>query len=191
MRTLILSALLLAAAAPVVAQIAPAGRDEHRERVGGSDRGGERRFETDRGGERRFEGERGGDRRDHRDDRRDDRGFRGDRRDDRGDRGDFRGDRGERRDFGDDRRHYGDGDRDARFRGERFDYPRGYRYRYYGVGGFLPRAYFYDRYYIGQPEVYRLPRAYAGTRWVRVGPDALLIRAYDGRVVRIIRGLFY
>lgn len=51
--------------------------------------------------------------------------------------------------------------------------------------------FFNERYYIGQPDYYRLPPAYAGTRWVRVGPDALLIRSYDGRVVRVIRGLFY
>ncbi len=83
------------------------------------------------------------------------------------------------------------GDQYARFRADPYYYPRGYAYRYYGVGTFLPRAYFDTRYYIGQPDYYRLPPAFAGTRWIRVGPDALLIRNYDRRVVRVIRGIFY
>ena len=51
---------------------------------------------------------------------------------------------------------------------------------------------FWDqRYYIAQPDYYRLPPPFAGTHWVRYGPDALLVRNYDGRIVRVIRGLFY
>jgi Ni/Co efflux regulator RcnB len=192
MRPFILSALLLAAATPVLAQMPHDTRDEHHDDRGGDhhDNGGGDHHDNG-GGDHRDNG--GGDHRDNRDQgqRPDDHGYRPDDRggyhaDDRGDRGG-----GDHRDFHDDRRSYGDGDRYARFHAEPYFHPHGYAYRYYGVGAFLPQVYFDTRYYIGQPDYYRLPPAYAGTRWVRVGPDALLIRNYDRRVVRIIRGLFY
>ncbi len=119
----------------------------------------------------------------------DGRDYRHDDRRDYGNRGDIRQDY--RQAFRDDRRGYGESDSYARFHGNRYFYPRGYGYRYYSVGTFLPRVFFDQRYYIGNPYAYRLPLAYAGTRWIRVGPDALLIRVYDGRVVRVIQGLFY
>ena len=55
-------------------------------------------------------------------------------------------------------------------------------------GAFLLRAFFGGNYWIGNPGYYQLAPAYGGTRWIRVGPDALLIRGYDGYVVR---GIFY
>lgn len=186
MRTIIVSILLLASAAPVVAQMQPEVQGErHDDRRDGDRRDGDQRRGDQRGSDQRTGDQRRGDQRD------------GDRRD-RGqlqrpdDRGGYRGDDrgGDRRDFRDDRRAYGDGDQFARFHGDRYDYPRGYGYRYFGIGTFLPRVFFDQRYYIGQPDYYRLPPAYAGTRWIRVGPDALLIRTYDRRVVRVIRGLF-
>lgn len=54
----------------------------------------------------------------------------------------------------------------------------------------MPRAFFDTRYYIARPDFYRLPPAFGGSRWIRIGPDALLIRP-DGIVVRSVRGLFY
>lgn len=190
MRRLILSTLLLVAATPVLAQMPPPaksatpGRDERRDERGG-ERSDQRPYERrdQRPDARRDQrpDDRGGYRPDDR--RHDDRGYRQD------ERRDVRQD--ERRDYRDDRRAYGDGDRFARFHGNAYYYPRGYGYRAYGIGGLLPRVFFDQRYYIGQPDFYRLPPAYAGTRWVRVGPDALLIRNYDGRIMRIIRGLFY
>ena len=197
MRPLILSALLLAAAAPALAQEPPPDRrDEYRQHDDRGQRGGDRHDERGyRGDDRGYRaddrgfrgGERGDDRREWRgDDRRD---WRGD------DRGGWRGDgdRGWRDDrrFGDDRRGYGDGDRFARFHTEPFYYPRGWSYRYYGVGTYLPRVFWDQRYYIVQPDYYRLPPPFIGTHWVRYGPDALLVRNYDGRIVRVIRGLFY
>jgi len=210
MRRLILSTLLLAAATPVLAQMSPPAQSATPAR---DERAGERRDERrdQRPDEHRDQrpdarrdqrpDDRGGYRLDDR--RHDDRGYRQDeRRDERRDvrqderrdirqdgRRDFRQD--ERRDYRDDRRAYGDGDRFARFHGNAYYYPRGYGYRAYGIGALLPRVFFDQRYYIGQPDFYRLPPAYAGTRWVRVGPDALLIRNYDGRIIRVLRGLFY
>ncbi len=195
MRTLILSALLLAAAAPVLAQMPPPdARDEQR-----GDHRDQGQRPDDRGGyqgqrpDDRGPGQRPDDRGGYPGQRPDDRGYHGDNRgyggDNRGYRGDDHG--GYRNDFRDDRRGYGGGDSFARFHGGSFFYPRGYGYRYYGIGSFLPRVFWSQRYYIADPYAYRLPPAFAGTRWVRVGPDALLIRLYDGRVVRVIQGLFY
>jgi Ni/Co efflux regulator RcnB len=198
MRKLILSALLLAAATPVLAQLPPPDvRDEQRDdrgRRGDDQRGdnrGDQRGDMGQRPDDRGPGQRPDDRGGYQGQRPDDRG--GYRQDDRGGyRGDDRGYGGDvRRDFRDDRRAYGDGDRFARFHGDPFYYPRGYGYRYYGIGTFLPRVFWSQRYYIADPYAYRLPPAFAGTRWVRVGPDALLIRVYDGRVVRVIQGLFY
>lgn len=175
MRSIILTALLLATGAtPLLAQVPPAAtRDYQRSDDRGDWRGDGRN--DGRNGRRDV----GQDRREVRDDRRDDRGdWRGNGRDDR--RGDWR----------DDRRGYGGGDRQARYRGPAFYHPAGYGYRYYGPGARVPRAYFSSRYFI-DPAPYRLPAVYGGTRWVRLGPDALLVRLYDGIVVRSVRGIFY
>lgn len=197
MRTLMLSALLLTAAAPVLAQVPPPEyQQDYRD---GDHRDGDRRGDyrdgdhrgDDRGGDYRDGDRRDGDHRDWRDGEHRDGDHRdwrdGDHRD--GDHRDWRD--GQRREFRDDRRDYRQDEQFARFRVNPYYYPRGYAYRYYGPGVRLPRVFFGTRYYIGQPDYYRLPPAYAGTRWVRVGPDALLIRVYDGIVVRTVRGIFY
>ncbi|QXQ05445.1 DUF1090 family protein [Sphingosinicellaceae bacterium] len=127
--------------------------------------------------------DRGGDRYAGRDDRRDYR--RDDRRDDR--RGDeWRDNRG-----GDWRDHRGGWDGERRYNAGRYEYPRGYGYRAWGVGGFLPRSYWGERYWVARPVAYGLPYAGPGTRWIRVGPDALLIRNFNGSVIRVARGIFY
>lgn len=122
-------------------------------------------------------------------DRRDDRGYRGDRDGYRGDRDGYRGGRdgfrGER--YGDGR---GEWRAERRYSAGRYYYPRGNSYRAWAVGGYIPRAYWGERYWI-RPASYGLPFAARGTRWVRVGPDALLIRTYNGAVVRVVRGMFY
>jgi len=78
-----------------------------------------------------------------------------------------------------------------RYRGSNYIHPRGYRYRAWGVGNRVPQSYFTNRYWIGNPGYYRLPPAFRGTRWVRVGGDALLIDLRAGVVVRAIRGLYW
>lgn len=199
MRRLLLSALLIATAAPALAQVSLPPPDV-RERDRGYQNGDRRpdllgpderpvRPEDRRPEDRRFDERRSDERRDLRRDERDAR--QDERRQD--ERREYRQDerRDGRRAYRDDRRAYGDSDRFARFHGDRYYYPRGFGYRSYGIGTIVPRAYFDQRYYIGRPDFYRLPPAFAGTRWVRVGPDALLIRRFDGRIVRVIRGLFY
>lgn len=132
------------------------------------------------------------DRREWREDRRE---WREDRRDFREARRDWRDDRRDgRRDWR--RGYHGDwrgGDwrwNGPRYRGA-YVYPRGYGYQAWGLGRRLPGAYYADRYFIVDPGFYRLPPAYRGTRWVRVGPDALLIDRYTRAIIRAVRGVYY
>ncbi len=124
-----------------------------------------------------------GDHREYREDRRE---LGEDRRELREDRRDFRRDHDWRSDRRTDWRWDGD-----RYRDRWSGYPRGYAYRPYGVGYAVPRGYWGSRYWIARPDYYRLPPPWAGTRWVRIGPDALLIRIGDGFVIRAVRGLWY
>jgi Ni/Co efflux regulator RcnB len=105
-----------------------------------------------------------------------------------GDRGrDFRGDR----DRGDTRRYFNfRGRQYSAARGPAFNYPRGWSYRHWNRGEVLPRLfigapYFFDYGFLG------LPPPPPGTRWVRYGPDALLITIRDGRIVDTIYDAFY
>lgn len=117
-----------------------------------------------------------------------------------GDRGDIREERGEyrdaRRELREDLRDRRDDRRGDRYQGRRYQggayyHPRGYAYRNYAVGAYLPRAYWGDRYYIGRPAQFGLGNAWRGTRWVRVGGDALLIRIRNGAVLQVVRGIYY
>lgn len=174
MRKLLLAGLAgLVLAGPVTADERPgyrADRQEFRE--------DKREFRDAR---REFQGERRelqGERQDYRRDARND--YRGDRyRDD--------GYRDGRRDWGRRDYHWGG----ARYRGPVYVHPRGYGYRPWNIGYRLPSAYYSDRYWIGDPGYYRLPPAYRGTRWVRVGTDALLISVYNGMIVQAVRGLYW
>lgn len=75
--------------------------------------------------------------------------------------------------------------------GPGFQYPRGYRYRRWVVGLLLPHLFLSSRYYyndwyglgVGAP-----PRGY---RWVRYGPDLLLVQTRTGRIADVIYGAFY
>lgn len=72
-----------------------------------------------------------------------------------------------------------------------FHYPRGYRYHRYVIGRILPHIflsnmYYYDNWYglgFGPP-----PHGY---RWVRYGPDLLLVNLRSGRIVDVVYGVFY
>ena len=75
--------------------------------------------------------------------------------------------------------------------GPRWRYPPGYHYRRWNPGLILPfvfltSAYFYDDYWrIG------LAGPPYGYRWVRYGPDLLLVEIRTGRIVDAIYGAFY
>ena len=75
--------------------------------------------------------------------------------------------------------------------GRAFRYPNGYGYRRWGIGAALPllflsSAYYFDDY--GSYGVYAPPYGY---RWVRYGPDLLLVQLGTGYVADAIYGAFY
>ncbi len=76
-------------------------------------------------------------------------------------------------------------------RGPAFGYPPGFSYRRWGTGMILPPVflsapYFYDGY-----ASLGLAPPPAGHRWVRYGPDLLLVNVYTGRVADVVDGVFY
>ena len=132
---------------------------------------------------------------------------------DRGD--DQRGRDGDYRGRGDDRRSWDRGD-NGRHRGDRYDrgqrWERGrypsvyfspYRYRYawrppsgyyaynWSFGDFLPRNWYGSGSWLSDPWRYDLPWSPPGYEWVRVGYDALLVDEYTGRVVQVVRNIFW
>ena len=77
-----------------------------------------------------------------------------------------------------------------RFRMGGYRAPSGFYSRAWGFGEILPRALYGDNYRIGDFWTYDLPYPPPGYAWVRVGSDALLIDAYTGRIVQVVRYLF-
>lgn len=171
-------------------------RQDGDRRDGGRDRdhsGGDRYGGDHSGGDRR-----GGDRSDgHRGD-----GYRGD-----GNRGDgYRGDR-DRRDDHDrrdryDRDHRGDGSYWSRghyptvyFSPHRYRHswrpPTGYYVRIWSYGDYLPRGWYGPNWWLIDPWAYDLPPPPPGFDWVRVGDDALLVDRYTGRIIQVVRDVFW
>ena len=76
-------------------------------------------------------------------------------------------------------------------RGPAFRYPPGFRYQLWATGAILPpifltAPYFYDQYTplgLGPPP--------PGYRWIRYGPDLLLVNLVTGRVADVVDGVFY
>ncbi|WP_136162426.1 RcnB family protein [Sphingomonas flavalba] len=106
--------------------------------------------------------------------------------------------REQRRDVRDARREYREDWQDYRrtnrnaFRRPAYAAPvRGWRYRPVTVGYSLPRAFYGQRYLIGNPGAYRLGAPRAGTRWVRYGNDVLLVNTRTGRVLTVYRDFFW
>ena len=69
--------------------------------------------------------------------------------------------------------------------------PYGYYSRAWAFGDFLPRPWFAEPYWIDDFVDYDLPYPPPGFTWVRVGPDALMIDEYSGRIVQVVRGIFW
>lgn len=80
--------------------------------------------------------------------------------------------------------------------------PQRYRYGYYrppigfyshnwAFGEFLPRGWYGSDYLLDSWWDYDLPYPPPGYDWVRVGSDALLIDRYSGRIVQVVRYLFW
>ena len=78
-----------------------------------------------------------------------------------------------------------------RFRAGPYRPPYGYYVRAWGFGDILPRGWFSEPYWIGDFLDYGLPYPPPGYEWVRVGPDALMVDSYTGRIAQVIRGIFW
>ena len=78
-----------------------------------------------------------------------------------------------------------------RYRAGPYRAPYGYYVRSWGFGDFLPRPWFAESYWLGDFIDYGLPYPPPGFEWVRVGPDALMVDRYTGRVVQVVRGIFW
>jgi Ni/Co efflux regulator RcnB len=72
-----------------------------------------------------------------------------------------------------------------------FRYPRGYSYRRWGIGAFLPHIFLSNYYYWNDWSALGLLPPPPGYVWVRYGPDLLLVNRYTGRVADVIYGAFY
>ncbi len=68
---------------------------------------------------------------------------------------------------------------------------RNYYYRPLSAGFRLDSLFFGSSYWINDPWQYRLPPAYAGTRWVRYYDDVVLVDTYTGEVLDVIRDFFW
>jgi len=73
--------------------------------------------------------------------------------------------------------------------GRPFHYPPGYRYRRWTIGLLLPRLFLAAPYYYD--DVWGLGVPPPGCRWVRYGPDLLLVDVRSGRIRDVIYGAFY
>lgn len=72
-----------------------------------------------------------------------------------------------------------------------FGYPHGYRYRRWTIGLLLPTIFLSSRYYYDDYAQMGVGAPPYGYRWVRYGPDLLLVRLRTRRVVDVIYGAFY
>lgn len=73
----------------------------------------------------------------------------------------------------------------------RYYAPYGNSYSRFSIGLRLGSPYYSSRYWIADPWQYRLPPAYAGTRWVRYYDDVLLVDLYTGEVMDVIHNFFW
>lgn len=78
-----------------------------------------------------------------------------------------------------------------RYRISPYRAPYGYYVRSWAFGDFLPRTWFGESYWIDDFYAYGLPYPPPGYEWVRVGPDALMVDRYTGRIVQVVRGIFW
>ena len=75
--------------------------------------------------------------------------------------------------------------------GPAFRYPPGFRYRRWRTGAILAPVFLSPPYYYDNYAPLGLGRPPAGYRWVRNGPDLLLVNVATGRIADIVDGVFY
>jgi len=72
-----------------------------------------------------------------------------------------------------------------------FRYPPGYGYRRWGIGAVLPGLFFSPAYFWDDWRLLGVPQPRPGRRWVRYGPDLLLVNVRTRRVEDVIYGAFF
>jgi hypothetical protein len=75
--------------------------------------------------------------------------------------------------------------------GPAFRYPPGYAYRRWSIGAFLPGLFLATTYYYDDWRGLGIEPPPPGRRWVRYGPDLLLVNLRNRRVEDVIYGVFY
>lgn len=70
-------------------------------------------------------------------------------------------------------------------------YPPGYHYRRWTIGLLLPHLFLSSAYYFDDYANYGFGPPPYGCRWVRYGPDLLLVEVRTGRIRDVIYGAFY
>ena len=71
-----------------------------------------------------------------------------------------------------------------------WQYPAGYRYRRWTVGLLLPHLFLSSNYYFDDYANYGFGPPPYGCRWVRYGPDLLLVEVRTGRIRDVVYGAF-
>jgi Ni/Co efflux regulator RcnB len=79
----------------------------------------------------------------------------------------------------------------ARFRGHVWRPPPGYYVRSWRYGEYLPGGWYAESYWLTDWWAYDLPEPPYGYEWVRVGSDAVLVDTFSGRIVQVVRLLFW
>lgn len=69
--------------------------------------------------------------------------------------------------------------------------PPGFYVRAWSFGDFLPNAWFGPQWWIEDPWAYDLPLPPPGYVWVRSGEDALLVDQWSGRIIQVVRFVFF
>lgn len=88
---------------------------------------------------------------------------------------------------------HGIGHRPPNFRpipAQPFRYPRGYHYRRWTIGLILPHLFLSSAYYFDNYATYGFGPPPRGYRWVRYGPDLLLVNVRTGRIADVVYGAF-
>lgn len=69
--------------------------------------------------------------------------------------------------------------------------PSGYYVRAWRYNEVLPRGWYGPEYRLMDWWRYDLPEPPYGYDWVRVGPDVLLVDGFNGRIVQVVRAVFW
>ena len=79
----------------------------------------------------------------------------------------------------------------SRYRVPAYRPPSGFYARSWGFGEVLPRGWYTPEYRLMDWWAYDLPMPPPGFSWVRVGADVLLVDDFSGRVVQVVRYVFW